>query len=169
MNEWFYVGFKAFWCGFAALGFGVLFNAPTRTLFAIWTGGFLAGFVKFAALQSIPGSGVIFCSFIAAVIVGIASIPVAHSRHVPPVIFAIPSVIPLVPGVFAYRTMLGLMKLTGSIGIEYSQVISETVHNGAITLFVVMALSLGVAVPMHITTKHSAKNIRWKKLPFSKK
>ena len=138
------------------------FNAPRRTLFAIWAGGFLAGFVKFASLQAIPGSGVIFCSFIAAVIVGIASIPVAHSRHVPPMIFAIPSVIPLVPGVFAYRTMLGLMKLTGNIGSEYSQVLSDTVHNGVITLFVIMALSLGVAVPLHITTKDSVKKIRWK-------
>ena len=162
MNEWFYVGVKAFWCGFAALGFGVLFNAPPRTLLAIWLGGFLAGFIKFASLQTIPGSGVILCSFISAVVVGIASIPVAHSRHVPPMIFAIPSVIPLVPGVFAYRTMLGLMKLSGSIGSEYSQVISDTVHNGVITLFVVMALSLGVAVPMHITTKESVKKIRWK-------
>ena len=162
MNEWFHVGLKAFWCGFAALGFGVLFNAPPRTLFAIWAGGFLAGFVKFASLQALPGSGVILCSFIAAVIVGIASVPVAHSRHVPPMIFAIPSVIPLVPGVFAYRTMLGLMKLTGNIGSEYSQVISETVHNGVITLFVILALSLGAAVPMHILTKDSIKKIRWK-------
>ena len=106
--------------------------------------------------------GVIFCSFIAAVVVGVASIPVAHSRHVPPMIFAIPSVIPLVPGVFAYRTMLGLMKLTGDIGSEYSQVISETVHNGVITLFVILALSLGAAVPMHILTKESVKKIRGK-------
>lgn len=162
MNEWFYIGVKAFWCGFAGLGFGVLFNAPTRTLFAIWTGGFLAGFVKFAALQGMPGSGVILCSFIAAVMVGIASIPVAHSRHVPPMIFAIPSVIPLVPGVFAYRTMLGLMKLTGNIGNEYSQILSETVHNGVITLFVIMALSLGVTVPMYLLTRDSVKKIRWK-------
>ena len=162
MNEWFYISLKAFWCGFAALGFGVLFNTPPRTLFAIWVGGFLAGFVKFASLQAIPGVGVIFCSFIAAVVVGVASIPVAHSRHVPPMIFAIPSVIPLVPGVFAYRTMLGLMKLTGDIGSEYSQVISETVHNGVITLFVILALSLGAAVPMHILTKESVKKIRGK-------
>lgn len=162
MNEWFDIGAKAFWCGFASLGFGVLFNTPPRTLFAIWAGGFLAGFVKLASLQTIPGSGAILCSFIAAVMVGIASIPVAHSRHVPPMIFAIPSVIPLVPGVFAYRTMLGLMKLTGNIGSEYGQVLSETVHNGVITLFVIMALSLGVTVPMYVLSRDSVKKIRWK-------
>jgi uncharacterized membrane protein YjjB (DUF3815 family) len=162
MNEWFDIGTKAFWCGFASLGFGVLFNTPPRTLLAVWSGGFLAGFVKFASLQTIPGSGAILCSFLAAVMVGIASIPVAHSRHVPPMIFAIPSVIPLVPGVFAYRTMLGLMKLTGNIGSEYAQVLSETVHNGVITLFVIMALSLGVTVPMYVLSRDSVKKIRWK-------
>jgi uncharacterized membrane protein YjjB (DUF3815 family) len=131
-------------------------------LFAIWAGGFLAGIVKFASLLAIPGSGVVFCSFIAAVTVGIASIPVAHSRHVTPMIFAMPSVIPLVPGVFAYRTMLGVMKLTGNIGSEYSQVLSETVHNGVITHFVIMAWSLGVAVPMHMMSKEVVKKIRGK-------
>ncbi|HEX5171134.1 MAG TPA: threonine/serine exporter family protein [Cyclobacteriaceae bacterium] len=162
MNEWYDILAKAFWCGFASLGFGVLFNAPPRTLFAIWFGGFIAGFVKFGALQTIPGSGVILGSFIAAVTVGIASIPVAHLRHVPPMIFAVPSVIPLIPGVFAYRTMLGLMKLTGNITGEYSQVMAETVHNGVITLFVIMALSLGVTIPMHVMSRDSVKKIRWK-------
>jgi uncharacterized membrane protein YjjB (DUF3815 family) len=162
MNEWYDIGSKAFWCGFASLGFGVLFNAPPRTLFAIWFGGFLAGFAKFTSLYVIPGSGAILCSFIAAVLVGIASIPVAHSRHVPPMIFAIPSVIPLVPGVFAYRTMLGLMRLTGNIGNDYSQILSETVHNGVITLFIIMALSLGVTIPMYALSQDSVKKIRWK-------
>jgi len=75
-------------------------------------------------------------------------------------IFAIPSVIPLIPGVFAYRTMLGLMKLTGAIGPDYTQILSETVNNGSKTLFVIMSLAMGVAVPMHLMRKESVKNIR---------
>jgi uncharacterized membrane protein YjjB (DUF3815 family) len=77
-------------------------------------------------------------------------------------IFAIPSVIPLVPGVFAYRTMLGLMKLTGNIGSDYSQVLSETIHNGVITLFVILALSLGVTVPMYASSHFSGRMNRRK-------
>lgn len=152
---------KAFWCGWGAVGFGILFNVPPRTLFALWIGGAIGGLLKFTLVQLTVG--VVFASFVGATAVGVLSIPIAHFRHVPPMIFAIPSVIPLIPGVFAYRTMLGLIKLTGNIGPEYSTIISETVNNGAKTLFIIMSLAMGVAIPMHVMRKESAKNIRLRK------
>ena len=36
-------------------------------------------------------------------------------------IFAIPSMIPHIPGVFAYRTMFGLIKLSGDVGAGISK------------------------------------------------
>lgn len=153
--------FRAFWCGFAALGFGMLFNAPGRSLFFIWTGGFLAGIIKFGIMLSPLGGGIIFSSFMASVCVGIASIPVAHRSHVPPVVFSIPSVIPLVPGAFAYKTMLGFMKLTASQGDTYAQALADTFHNGSLTLFIILAISLGVAVPMHVLRQSSVKKVRF--------
>ena len=156
--DWINILGKAFWCGWGALGFGILFNVPPRTLFAIWIGGAMGGFLKFTVLQLT--AGVVLASFAGALVVGFSSIPIAHFRHVPPMIFAIPSVIPLIPGVFAYRTMLGLMKLTGAIGPDYTQILSETVNNGSKTLFVIMSLAMGVAVPMHLMRKESVKNIR---------
>ena len=158
--EWILILGKAFWCGFGAVGFGILFNVPPRTLFALWVGGAIGGFLKFSLLQL--SSGVVFASFAGASVIGILSIPIAHFRHVPPMIFSIPSVIPLIPGVFAYRTMLGLIKLTGSIGPDYSQVMADTVNNGVKTLFIIMSLAVGVAVPMHLMRKESVKNIRLK-------
>lgn len=149
---------KAFWCGWAALGFGILFNVPPRTLFPLWIGGAIGCLLKYSLLQM--NAGVVFASFVGASAVGILSLPIAHFRHVPPMIFAIPSVIPLIPGVFAYRTMLGLIKLTGNIGADYNQILSETVNNGAKTLFIIMSLSLGVAIPMHVMRKESVKKIR---------
>lgn len=156
--EWILIIEKAFWCGWAALGFGILFNVPPRTLFALWIGGALGAFLKFTVLQTTDS--VVFASFIGASAVGILSLPIAHIRHVPPMIFAIPSVIPLVPGVFAYRTMLGLIKLTGTIGVDYQTVLAETVNNGAKTLFIIMSLAIGVSIPMHVMRKESVKNIR---------
>ena len=75
-------------------------------------------------------------------------------------IFAIPSVIPLVPGVFAYHTMFGIIKLTGSIGSDYALTLSETVYNGVTTLFIIMAISLGVAIPIHIMRRDPSKKLR---------
>ncbi len=156
--DWITILGKAFWCGWGALGFGILFNVPPRTLFAIWIGGAMGGFLKFGLLQL--SAGVVLASFAGALAVGFSSIPIAHIRHVPPMIFAIPSVIPLIPGVFAYRTMLGLMKLTGAIGPDYNQVLAETANNGAKAIFIIMSLAVGVAVPMHLMRKESVKNVR---------
>lgn len=156
--DWILILSKAFWCGWGAVGFAILFNVPPRTLLAIWIGGAVGGFLKFSLLQI--GAGVVLASFAGALAVGISSIPIAHFRHAPPMIFAIPSVIPMIPGVFAYRTMLGLMKLTGNIGADYNIIIAETVNNGSKTLFVILALSMGVAVPMHLMRQESVKNIR---------
>ncbi len=151
---------KAFWCGWGAVGFGILFNVPPRTLFALYIGGAIGGFLKFYLLSM--SVGVVLSSFVGASVIGILSIPTAHFRHVPPMIFAIPSVIPLIPGIFAYRTMLGLIKLSGTLGVDYNTIMAETVNNGVKTLFIIMSLAMGVAIPMHVMRKESAKNIKLK-------
>ena len=153
MTEWIDILVKAFWCGWAAVGFGILFNVLSKNLVAIWMGGVIVGFVKFAILLLSMRSPVIQGSFFAALAVSFFSIPVAHRRREPVAIFAIPSVIPLVPGVFAYRTMLGFIKLADNIGSDYSRILSETVHNGVTTLFIIMAIAIGVAIPVHIMRK----------------
>lgn len=164
MTDWWIILAKAFWCGWAATGFGILFNTPNRALISIWIGGFIAGFVKYTLFHTGINTGIIFSTFSAAMAVGIASIPVSHWRHVPPLVFTIPSLIPLIPGVYAYRTMLGLIKLTGTIGPEYSNVLSDTVRHGVLTLFVVMAIAMGVVTPMIILGKESVKNISFKNI-----
>ena len=159
-NWWIILLQKCIWFGLGALGFGILFNAPPRTLFTLWLGGAVGGLVKTLTFQY-TGS-VVMAAFAGATAVGILSIPIAHYRHVPPMIFAIPSVIPFVPGVFAYRTMLGFIKLTGTVGADYNFILSDTVNNGMKTLFILMSLAVGVAIPMHVMRKESVKNIRIK-------
>ena len=147
--------------GVAAVGFGILFNVPRRTLWAIALLGLAGGVTKFTVL--LYGNGIIIASLLASIIVGFLSIPAAHRKHSPPMIFAIPSVIPMVPGAFAYRTMLGLINLTGNVTSEtYSTLMQETVNNGLKTLFVLMSLAVGVFFPMLISRRETIKQIRTK-------
>jgi uncharacterized membrane protein YjjB (DUF3815 family) len=108
---------------------------------------------------------VIVCSFSGAILIGFLSITFAHNKHAPPPVFAIPAVIPMVPGIFAYRMMLGLINLAGNIDqATYSHVLAETVHNGLIVMFILMSLATGVGIPMLIARKDSAKEIRFRKV-----
>jgi uncharacterized membrane protein YjjB (DUF3815 family) len=156
---------KAFWVGCAAFGFAILFNVPKKYLAAVWLGGAITGLIKFGVLLYISSS-IILATFLAALTVGIYSVIIAHVYHEPPMIFAIPPVIPLVPGAFAYRTMYGLIKLTGKVDADFSQTLAETVRNGALTLFIIMAFTIGVIIPYEVG-KDLSKRIKKGKL-FSK-
>lgn len=153
---------KSIWAGFAALGFAILFNVPRRTLFTIWALGAVGGIIKFSVMHF--DSGIVFASFLGASVVGVISIQTAHIQKSPPLIFSIPAVIPMVPGFFAYKMMLGLIALTSSIDNDaYVQILIETVNNGAKMMFVLISLGTGVAIPMLLSRKESIKKSKYNK------
>jgi len=153
---------KSIWSGIGAIGFAVLFNVPRRTIFAIWGLGAIGGLIKFSAMQF--EAGIVFASFVGATVVGILSIQLAHLRKSPPLVFSIPSVIPMVPGFFAYKMMLGLIALTTMENTDaYLQTLIETVNNGAKMMFILISLGTGVAIPMLLTRKESIKKSQFNK------
>ncbi|PTN07814.1 threonine/serine exporter family protein [Mangrovibacterium marinum] len=147
------------WLGFAAVGFAVLFNVPMRTLWVIFLLGAVGGSLKLISMKL--GGSIILASFFGAMLVGFLSIYAAHFRHAPAYVFAIPSVIPMVPGAFAYRMMLGTIRLTGDVDqAVFNSLMHETVNNGLKALFVLMALALGVSAPMLLFRRESSKEIK---------
>jgi uncharacterized membrane protein YjjB (DUF3815 family) len=150
---------KLLWCASASFGFAILFNVPSRTLPLIFVMGAVCGGVRLIGIEL--GGQAILGSFMGAAVAGFISVWAAHTKHSPPLVFAIPAVIPMVPGAFAYRMMLGVMKLAGEVDhATYSLLVNETINNGLKTLFVLMALALGVSVPMLITRKETVKDIK---------
>ena len=153
---------KSIWAGIAAIGFGILFNVPRRVIFSIWALGALGGLIKFSAMNF--EVGIVFASFLGATAIGIVSIQMAHLRNSPPLVFSIPSVIPMVPGVFAYKMMLGLIALTNIENTDaYLKTLIETVNSGAKMMFILISLGIGVAIPMLLTRKESIKKSSFNK------
>ena len=151
---------KGVWFGFAALGFAVLFNVPQRTLAIIWGLGAIGGLVKLLLMQG--NIGIVVATFAGAAVIGVLSVSAAYNKDAPPLVFSIPSVIPMVPGAFAYRMMVGLIKLAGTSVTDptYYQTLAETTGNGLKALFILMALATGVSIPMLISRKDTIKKIR---------
>jgi uncharacterized membrane protein YjjB (DUF3815 family) len=140
----------------------VLFNVPVRTLPVIALMGAAGGATKIILMQY--GVNIVLASLSGAILTGCLSIFSAHIKHIPPPVFAIPAVIPMVPGTLAYRMILGLVKLAADKPDQaYTQVLSETINNGLKVTFILMSLALGVAIPMLITRKESAKHITFRK------
>lgn len=161
MADWLHIFFSAFWCGIAALGFAVLFTTPSRALPAIFLTAFVAGIIKFTIILPGTGGGIIMASLASASAAGFISIPFSHWRHVPPIVISIPSVIPMVPGALAYKTILGLIKFIHQTDAD---VLTGTVHNGVMALFIILVLSLGVTLPMLLFRIDTVKNVRIRKV-----
>lgn len=161
--DWSFFFEKWIWFGLAAIGFGILFNVPQRTILIIFCMGALGGALKLLVLNWTDS--VIIGTLAGAMLVGFLSVYAAHFRHAPPFVFAIPSVIPMVPGAFAYKTMKGVIGLTDNTNPdEFVNLLNSTVSNGFKTMFILLAIAIGVFAPMLLTRRDSAKEM---KIPVS--
>lgn len=157
--DWLVLLEKAFWCGCASFGFAILFNVPPRALLVIGVLGSLAGGSRTVVVQCTQS--ITLGALVGAAGVGLTSIWAAHAKHAPPLVFAIPAVIPLVPGAYAYKTMLGMLRLAGELeALQANRLLVETVHNGIVTCLGLTALALGVSAPMLLTRSDTAKTIK---------
>lgn len=149
---------KGIWLGLAAVGFGILFNVPIRTIWYIAVMGALGGLTKAFILSH--GISVILASFAGASVIGMLSVFAAHYKQAPAMVTAIPSVIPMVPGVFAYKAMIGFIELAGNTTTaDFSSILNETVNNGLKAFFILLSLAAGVGLPLLLTRKESTKEL----------
>jgi len=96
---------REFGLGFVAtLGFGMLFNVPRRTLIACCVTGAVGRTVRLAAVDL--GASIEGGSYIGALAVATAGYFLARFYKVPRTIFTVTGVIPMIPGVPAFSTML---------------------------------------------------------------
>jgi len=147
----------AVWSGVAAIGFGVLFNIPRKTILIVFLLGFVAGFVKFLLLDF--NVNIILTTLVSASLVGILSSPLAHQIHHPPIVFSIPPIIPMLPGYYAYETVLSVVSFTfmEQGNPERIKLIDAIFYNGFTMIFVLIAITVGVSLPLLLSRKDTVK------------
>ena len=119
---------------FATIGFAIFLNSPKSILIH---SGIIGGIGWALYVFLIENSfSPISANFIAAALVSMFSEILARKLKHPAISFVIPGIIPLVPGLSLYNTMLFLVQN------NYDSAIST----GATTLFVSGAIALGVLV-----------------------
>jgi len=151
---------KAVWAGIAALGFGLLFNIPKQVIFTVFILGFLAGVVKFISLDF--GYSIITATFFASLFIGIISIPFAYKVNKPIVVFSIPSIIPMIPGFYAYKTILSIREFTfvKMDNSDHELLLNSIFSNGFMVLFILFAITVGVSAPMLLLGKDMARKLK---------
>lgn len=135
------------WSGVAALGFAMLFNVPVRTLLACALGGAVGHIIRTLLMKW--GVSIEAATLAGAIVVGFLGELFARYWHAPAPVFTVPAVIPMVPGTFAYRTMIGILELSATTtGVGMSDaLLVETAINASKTLLILIAIAIGIAAP----------------------
>jgi len=131
----------------AAIGFAVISN-PSRN--AIFVSALLAAIghaIRFFLINS--GLEIWLATFVAASCIGLMSILFARIIHCPAEVFSFPSLLPMIPGMFAYRTILSMIKFMQTSDVQKAQgFMMDFFHNGMTAVFILFALVVGVSLPI---------------------
>ncbi len=144
--------------GITSLGFALMFNTPKRALWTVFLLGALGYLIKYILYQELD-INLILSIFIASTFVGISGMYFAHRTHTPPIIFMIPAVINMIPGLISYKFMIGMIDWVGAINGHKPSVESviDTFSYGITTTFILFALAFGVAFPIIVFKSYTVK------------
>jgi uncharacterized membrane protein YjjB (DUF3815 family) len=132
----------------ATLGFGLLFNVPRRALIACCLTGAIGREARLLALRA--GADPVGASFVGGLAVASLGYLLARFYHMPRAIFTVTGIIPMVPGVSAFTSMLELASGHTTAGIAASV---ETILTGG-------ALAMGLTTVRVLTRIPEPREIR---------
>jgi len=136
---------QTFFGGLAAMGFGVLFNMYRRQV--LWCGltGGLALAVRTVGLQL--GWSLEAASFAAALAVGSVVTVLQERIGVSRNILDVAGCIPMVPGLFATKAILGFFALTAPVPVNPDETLITSVEFFLRVAFTIGAIGTGLAIP----------------------
>ncbi|ACA85301.1 threonine/serine exporter family protein [Shewanella woodyi] len=127
-----------------AVGFAMVFNVPKRFLPYCAVAGALGHSCRTLLLHvNLP---IEWATFVAAALVGLVTIGFAKRHLAPPLMYAVAAIIPMIPGTYAFNTVIALVQLTAQSEIS-PELTSAVISNGLKTVFILGALSVGLAMP----------------------
>jgi uncharacterized membrane protein YjjP (DUF1212 family) len=134
--------------GVAVISYGIFFSMPFRTLSWPVAVGILAHAARWVALTTL-GFGVASGALVACIIAGLILALVSRRSHVPFAAVGFAAVVSMLPGVYIFRMLSGLVQIAGDAQTPIS-VIEGTVFAGTTALIVMLAMSLGLIAPKMI-------------------
>ena len=140
----------------AAIGFAIISNPPRKAL-------------AICALLACVGHGVryflmhntampldlVAASTVAGFCIGLLAVPFAMRIHCPAECFAFPSLLPMVPGMFAYKAIRDLINIVRMPGEYTAEYVARFFHNGSLTVLVMFGMVVGCIIPIFIFHRQS--------------
>ena len=129
----------------AAGSYPVFFSMPYRMIGWPVAVGMVAHGAHWWLLQ--PGRADLIAAALAAcLIAGVLLVPIAHHLRIPFAAIGFASVVALIPGVYVFRMLSGVVQFASS---PTTELLTALAADGVVATLVLAAMAIGLAVPMH--------------------
>lgn len=126
-----------------AVGFALVFNVPVPALKYCALGGAIGHGSRYLMMHF--GIPIEWATFFAATLVGMIGVQWSRRFLAHPKVFTVAAVIPMVPGVFAYKAMIAMVEIN-HLGFT-SELLGILMENFLKAMFIIGGLAVGLAVP----------------------
>lgn len=145
----------AFVVGFC---WAILFGTSKRVLYVAGLLGGMGHAFRFVLIQL--DLGLVTSTLAASVLIGLVGIFAAHKVDSPPVVFTMPACITMIPGMYAYRTMLaGIKSADANFIMNDPSIVPDMLHNLMLTVSLLFTLAIGISIGVLLFRKESTRDI----------
>ena len=133
----------------AAVGFASISNPPRRAYLYCAIIAAVGHSLRFLLMQPSLGFHIIFASTLAAFVVGLLAVILSPLSRTPAETCLFPSLLPMIPGIYAYKTFGGLvMCLLHSDESTFDHYFYLFASNGMTCLFILLGMVIGATIPI---------------------
>ncbi|MDO4707698.1 MAG: threonine/serine exporter family protein [Porphyromonadaceae bacterium] len=148
----------------AAIGFAAVSNPPKQSFIYVPILAALGHMLRFV-LMTHWSVDIALATFLASVLIGAIGIYFAYRARFPSEVFAFPALLPMIPGMYAYRSLLGMIRFMETTDPNLKEAYLPQIFSNAITATTTMfALGVGVAIPLFLFYKASFRMTRDKSI-----
>ncbi|MDK9737628.1 threonine/serine exporter family protein [Vibrio sp. D404a] len=132
-----------FFAAIPAVGFALVFNVPQRALLYCALGGSIGHGSRYLMMHF--GVPIEWATFFAATIVGMIGVHWSRKLLAHPKVFTVAALIPMVPGVFAFKAMIAMVEINN---MGYTpELVAMLMENFLKAMFIIAGLAVGLALP----------------------
>ena len=148
----------------AAIGFSTLSDPPRRAFPRIALLAAIGHALRFCLMQY-AGTDIATASFAAALAIGFGSLWLGRSIRCPMTVLYIPALLPMIPGIYAYKSVFSLILFLQALDdptleVQYMQ---QFFLNATVSLSVIALLAAGATLPIFVFNRRAFSLTRRRK------